>query len=135
MRSLINGVCESGYILAEQLNVNHSWSDLLHHISDEVIFVPEAIWIILMAWRTHGKQRFKLNQYGTGNKLYKMKPNYRDNSDYLFQNWIMDWVRVSVKLCNRVLSANVSKLPSLFIYLFIHSVHPRLLKQGLLLFS
>ncbi len=74
---MINGVCDSGYILAEQLNVNHSWSDLLHHISDEVISVPEAIWIILMAWRTHGKKRFKLKQYGTGNKLYKIKPNYR----------------------------------------------------------
>lgn len=67
MSSLIDGVWDSRYILAEQLNVNHSWSDLLHHISYEVISVPETIWIVLLAWRTHGKQRVRL--YGIANRL------------------------------------------------------------------
>lgn len=74
-------VCYSRYILAEQLNVNHSWSDLLHHISDEVISVPETIWIVLLAWRTHGQTKTQIIALWYSNKTVL-------NSTQLFFNRI-----------------------------------------------
>lgn len=36
-----------GLLLAVQFNVNNSWGDFFHHISDEVVFVTKAVGILL----------------------------------------------------------------------------------------
>lgn len=35
------------FLLAVKFNVNNSRSDLLHHISDEVVFVAETVGVLL----------------------------------------------------------------------------------------
>lgn len=49
------------YSLAVEFDMDDSWCDLLHHISDEVVPVSQAVWIVLMTWKGIHHQQLTLN--------------------------------------------------------------------------